>query len=210
MKKFLIALGMSLTAGSAIAADAIIYEPAPVAPFAPVVYDWTGVYLGVQGGYSWTDISALGETVDFNGGLVGAHVGANWQSGAFVLGLEGDIEHAWNDVTRGITTVGTDWQGSLRVRAGYALDRTLIYATGGLAVIHATIDVNDPILGALDATDTLTGYTVGGGVEHAFADNWTGRVEYRYADFGSNNLFDLGDSADVDQHAVRVGLSYKF
>lgn len=199
-----------LVIGSAANAADVIYDvpPAPTAPIAPVVYDWTGFYVGLQAGYGWTKVdlpAGFGEE-DFDGFTLGAHVGANWQSGAWVFGIEGDINYNWNENTYlGAIDVGTDWSGSVRGRVGYAIDRTLIYGTGGFAITNGYVD------GAgLDESETLTGWTLGAGVEYAFAENWTGRLEYRYSDYGSDDFgLGLGDF-DVTEHAVRVGVSYKF
>src|SRR5690606_31219770 len=127
------------TASSALAADIVYEEPAPYTPPAAVAYDWTGVYIGVQGGYVWTDLDFPGGgNENFNGGTLGAHVGANWQHDSVVFGVEADINYIWNEndyLLGGVPVeIGTDWAGSIRARLGFALDRTLIYGTGGLAI----------------------------------------------------------------------------
>lgn len=196
-------------ASSAMAADAIVpyEEPAP----APIVsvYDWTGVYVGVQGGYVWTNLDMPGGVgdEDFNGPTLGIHAGANWQNGNIVFGVEGDINYTWNsnEYLGGAVEIGTDWAGSLRGRLGYALDRTLLYGTAGLAFTNGYID------GAgFDESETFVGWTAGVGVEHAFTDNWSARIEYRYSDYGSEDFgLGLGDF-DLTEHALRVGVSFKF
>lgn len=203
------AAAIAAVATSAIAADAIVpyEEPAP----APVstVYDWTGVYLGVQGGYVWTNLDlpgGLGDE-DFNGGTLGVHAGANWQNGNIVFGVEGDVNYTWNsnEYFAGTVEVGTDWAGSLRGRLGYAMDRTLFYGTAGLAFTNGYIEAP-----GFEESETFVGWTAGLGVEHAFTDNWTGRIEYRYSDYGSEDFgLPLGDF-DLSEHAVRIGVSYKF
>jgi hypothetical protein len=74
-----------------------IYKaPAPV--YYPPVYNWTGLYMGVNGGYGWgtTNWSALGSSFDVSGGLFGGQVGYNRQFGQFVYGVEGDVD--WTDI----------------------------------------------------------------------------------------------------------------
>jgi outer membrane immunogenic protein len=169
----------------------------------------------VQTGYAWGDTDAtsfagLGDTYsyDTDGWLGGVHLGYNWQATNFVIGVETDIELA--DLSgSGIGTFGSvhstdiDWIGSLRGRLGYALDRTLIYATGGLA--YGDVAIAGP---GYSDSETRTGWTVGAGIEHAFAPNTTARIEYRYTDLGSG---DLGfDDSDVTFSAIRAGLSWKF
>ena len=112
-------------------------------------------------------------------------------------------------------------QASLRARAGFAWDRFLIYATGGIAFANAKLESEGTIVfddqSTADFNDsdssTLTGWTAGGGVEYAFTDNIIGRVEVRYSDFGKDT-FHLNDSGDVkagfSQTAATVGISYKF
>ncbi|MBS9720611.1 porin family protein [Tianweitania sp. BSSL-BM11] len=201
----------TLFASSAFAAD-IITDYQPTVPVAvETAYDWSGVYLGVQGGYVWTSVDLPGGfgSEDFDGAALGGLFGWNFQQGNVVFGVEGDVSYTWNENDYGVgigsVEIGTDWQGSVRGRLGYAFDRTLVYATGGLAITNAYIDG----LG-IDESETLTGWTVGGGVEHAFTNNWTARVEYRYSDYGSEDFgLGLGDF-DIDEHTVRAGLSYKF
>lgn len=209
MKKIfgLVAAGVLLSSTAAFAADAIVYEePAPAAVYDPV-FNWTGLYVGIQGGYAWinADVPGLGDE-DFDGGVFGAYAGANWQHGDWVFGIEGDVAYTWTENTYfGVYDAGTDWQGSIRGRVGYAIDRTLIYGTGGLAIANAYIE--GP---GIDESDTMTGWTVGAGVEHAFTDNLIGRVEYRYTDFGDIGIDGIVDDIDVDQHTLRVGIAYKF
>lgn len=210
MKKYVLAAAILAAASStALAADVVYEEPAaPYTPPVVTVYDWTGAYIGIQGGYVWTNLSDATFDEDFDGGTLGAHVGANWQHGNVVFGVEGDINYTWNEndyIIGGFPVeVGTDWAGSIRARLGYAMDRTLLYATGGLALANGYVNV----VGVGEESDTLTGWTLGAGVEHAFTDNWSARLEYRYSDYGSIDTT-LGDF-DVEEHAVRIGFSYKF
>ncbi|MBI1619887.1 outer membrane protein [Aquamicrobium zhengzhouense] len=212
MKKLALTASILAAAStSAFAADVAYEEPAPYTPPVATVYDWTGVYVGIQGGYVWTTLTdPLDVDEDFDGGTLGALVGANWQNGNIVFGVEGDINYTWNenDYLFGNTAVevGTDWSGSLRARLGYAMDRTLLYATGGLALANGYVNV----VGVGEESETLTGWTIGAGIEHAFTDTWTARLEYRYSDYGSDD-FGLGvGDFDVSDHTVRVGMSYKF
>ena len=115
-----------LASTSAYAADAVFEEPpAPVAVIEVPIFVWTGGYLGPQGGGLWSDSDIddpdTGVFSDnFNGGLFGAYAGYNWQSGAWVFGVEGDINGVWNDETVSIgpfdVDVGSDYLASLRGR----------------------------------------------------------------------------------------------
>lgn len=228
-----------LTSAGAQAADII----------EPTAYDWTGPYVGLQGGYAWgeNDATASGEvdlpateanalasndvtlnegkgSIAIDGFLGGLHLGYNWQSDSLVLGLEGDIELADLDGDTDVLDdfgdkIGEikheiDWLGSLRLRAGFAADRALFYGTGGLAVGGVKISLEDGDGDEFaDNSDTKWGWTIGGGIEYAFADELSGRIEYRYTDLGKIDAEgDDGDDGEVDTafHAVRVGLSWHF
>jgi outer membrane immunogenic protein len=187
------------------------------------VFSWTGFYIGAQAGYAWADTDAsTGPFAGFNetyaysseGFVGGGHVGYNWQAHNLVFGIEADFEGS--DISdTGVGTLGTphttsiDWLGSVRGRLGYAVDRTLFYATAGWA--FGDVEVSTPFA---TFSDTRNGWTVGGGVEHAFTDRLTARVEYRYTDLGSENFSSAAlnaiDESDVTFHALRAGVSLKF
>jgi outer membrane immunogenic protein len=225
---FALALG-----GQALAAD--LPPPPGPAPKAPAVYlppapvfSWTGIYLGVNGGYgfgtsNWT--SAAGSTGNFNvnGGLVGGTLGGNYQFNSFVVGLEADLD--WANLSgsssacaaapgaAGLVSCQTSqsWLGTARGRAGFAWDRALFYGTGGAAF------GNIKAATALDsATNTEFGWTAGGGVEFAFLPNLTGKVEYLYVSLqngscGSICTATLGSpSVSLKENLIRAGVNYKF
>ncbi|MFZ5675994.1 MAG: outer membrane protein [Pseudomonadota bacterium] len=210
LKKTLLAsAALVLMMGAAQAAD--IEAP-------PAVYDWTGGYIGLQGGYAWgktdaetdidpefTDIDTL-DVDDFkaSGFIGGAHIGYLLQSDAFVYGIEADIEYAdLNDEVDivfdgegdgGSAEKDIDWLGSLRLRAGIAADRALFYATGGLAVGGVSLET-DLSQAALDAgltndddDKTKWGWTLGAGIEYAVTDALSARIEYRYTDLGKTDV----------------------
>ena len=212
------ALGLLATSFSAQAADLPppVYRAAPLSVVA--YYNWTGFYLGINGGYAWGnsdwDLPAI--SVKPKGWMVGGTVGYNWQSGGIVYGLEGDFD--WADMSDstacGAFTCRTrnNWLATARGRLGYAFDRWLPYLTGGGAFGR----VEALVPGLASASDTLTGWTVGGGIEYAFLGNWTAKVEYLYVDLGK---FNCGASCtpalatsnvDFTENIVRAGINYKF
>lgn len=209
MKKLLfLAAGISMAACSAtFAADAVEAIPeAPIAMETPMVFSWSGPYLGVHGGYGWgnADVDNVGDQ-DFNGARFGGFAGYNWQlSNGFVAGIEGDLNYDWNedDIIAGVDGK-TGFSGGIRARAGYAFDRALLYAAGGWTATNIEVDG-----GGVDDDDTLHGWTLGAGVDYAFTDNMFGRVEYRYNDYGSGDI--LGNDVDFNQHVFQVGLGVKF
>jgi outer membrane immunogenic protein len=215
MKRILIAGVFALAAGGqALAADL----PPPVAPpprapatYVPVpvqVFSWTGIYVGINGGYNFGTVTPTGGGgFNTSGFLIGGTVGGNYQIGQFVIGLEGDGDYnsQKNNISTGHGGAGatftSDWLATARGRAGYAWDRVLFYGTGGAAFAPAAITGFN--------TATMTGWTVGGGVEAAFAPNWTAKVEYLYIDYPSTTITGVGSFKDVD-NVIRAGINYKF
>jgi len=209
MKKFVLSAVIALCASAAQAADVTNERSSLPVEFEAPAFSWSGAYLGIQGGGAWAtgEFSGFGLSSyeDANGGLFGAFVGYNYQfDNNFVVGVEGDVEHNWNEQEISGAAFGTDWAGSVRARVGYAFDRALIHATAGWAATQGYVDV--PGLGKDKAT--FNGYTVGAGLDYAFTSNVFGRVEYRYNDYSDKDL--QGVNVDVDQHTVKVGLGIKF
>ena len=176
--------------------------------------------------------------LDRDGFIGGGQMGYNWQSNTpWVWGLEADISYTDVNSRRDFVTLNNgvplnnslssrmNYFGTVRGRVGYAWDRTLVYATGGFA--YGEVENNVSFFAPSNALqfigrnrDTKTGYTVGGGIEHAWTGNWTVKAEYLYYDLGSNDVAvaavpGVGTGAYVsnfknDGHIVRAGLNYKF
>jgi outer membrane immunogenic protein len=186
--------------------------PAPV--YAPV-YNWTGLYIGVNGGGGWGDSHWTGQTSRFStsGGMIGGTAGYNWQFGQTVFGLEADIDWA-NIRGTGFCTFGcetkADWLGTVRGRLGYAWDRFMPYVTGGLA--FGNIQAN-PAFGFAGDSTTNAGWTIGAGVEFALAQNWTAKVEYLHYDLGSftcTTCAPVATKVDFNADVVRGGVNFRF
>jgi len=216
MKKILLVAAVAaLSTSSAMAADlGVVYSPEPANYTASSSFDWSGFYAGVNGGYGWAEIESGGLSFDeLEGVFGGAQVGYNFDMGGFVLGVEGDIQLSdigyEEDLGGGVTgEVGIDSFGTLRARAGFAVDRFMPYVTGGLAWARGSVTLSDGVVSA-DIEDDYFGYTIGAGVEAAVADNVTIKAEYLYANFGDAD-FDTGVDIGLTSHIVRVGLNYKF
>jgi outer membrane immunogenic protein len=139
--------------GSAMAADMLLKAP-PMMP-APV-FSWTGLYIGVEGGWGETRSSVtrnvadafypvgFGFDTDFKGGLVGFEFGANYQYNVLVLGIEGDVQAAniqgdvtiFSPIVPGVSTLvhrDTQWVETVTGRLGFAWDRWLVFGKGGAA-----------------------------------------------------------------------------
>lgn len=214
MKTLLLATAFAAFALPALAADAI--EAPPEAPVATEVmtpvFTWSGPYLGVQGGGSFTSgdytLGGVRTNENFDGGIIGAFAGYNYQfdNSNIVAGIEGDIGYIWNkNDAQGIAQAGTDVNGAVRARIGYAMDRALIYGAAGWTAASGYTYI--PGVTTKDS-EMLNGYTVGAGVDYAITDKMFGRVEYRFNDYGSK---DVGPAnLDFKEHRVTVGLGVKF
>jgi outer membrane immunogenic protein len=209
------ALALVSTLGAANAADLPRREAMPTkAPIYAPIYNWTGAYVGINGGGGWgrSDTSAPFASGSFNtsGAVVGGTIGYNYQVGQTVFGLEGDVD--WSNV-RGSSTCGAgfscetknSWLATARGRVGYAFDRVMPYVTGGLAVG----DIKSSVAGIGSSTQTKAGWTLGGGVEAAIAGPWTAKVEYLYADLGRGSSM-LGSDTKFNTSLVRAGVNYRF
>jgi outer membrane immunogenic protein len=195
-----------LLAMPALAADMVVKAP-PLA--APQVYDWSGFYLGLEGGGGFGStthtnqlfpVATSGQDNNLRGGMFGGTYGYNWQFGHWVPGLEGDF--SWSGIrdtftsANGLATfcpaglpcfTNLQWFGTDRARLGYAQDRFLIFVTGGVAYgnVNATI-LNAGIFNIDSETHTRVGYTVGGGIEAKISRDWSAKLEYLYVDFGTS------------------------
>mgnify|MGYP001187279187 FL=1 len=234
MNRFLLGLAVAimLPASSAFAADLDVPPPDNLRP---ATFDWSGPYLGifgaaiaVDGTYdatctaavpcavpTYTDIEHSG--IGYAGGILG---GWNYQMDSFVMGIEGDWAFGGTVATNDEPGIDTDLSfnniATLRARAGFALDNTLLYFTGGLAAVDMEFGA---VMSSTESDSAwVYGWTVGGGLEHAFSDRLSGRLEYLYvglddADFSMTDAalttLDATQSID-DMHMVRVGLTYNF
>jgi outer membrane immunogenic protein len=222
MKRILftaVSLGMLGVLSPSQAAD-LPYAKAPP----PSVYDWTGAYVGVFGGGGFGNHNVNntnGQAVPFadftanyssQGGLAGGEAGYNWQSGNYIVGVEGDLFWSGirgNDAAQfangafpGVGGVDADslrWGGTLRVRGGFTVDRWLID--------QFNVQGN--------------GLTAGAGFAYAITDNLSAKFEYRYYNFNGYNRAAVAATGltlngqipyttETTYSVVTVGLDFKF
>lgn len=177
---------------------------------------WQGLYLGGNAGYVTGHATPSGayDNVDFSGGAFGLHGGYNAQTGNWVMGLEAD--GSWSNASGSSANPATvnarmNWNNSLRLRAGYAFNNVLVYATGGAAFTN--FDIGIPSLAASSSiSQTSLGYAAGGGVELKFDRHWSGRVEALHYGFGEKTYDFATGTVPVGLGAttVRAGLTYHF
>lgn len=245
---------VAMLAGPAMAADMAYPVKAPVVAVVPA-FTWTGLYVGANVGYGWSDGSApwqdyLGyyysgwDGYGYSGGSApegwfgGVQIGYNYQFvNNIVLGVEADAQFGSLSDTLNYYSVATvggstyedygsietkvDSFGTIRLRLGYAFDHFLPYVTGGVAwgnvkmsgqVDSYTNGVYDPFFsGSGSESEVEWGWTIGGGVEYAFTDNWTIKAEYLYADLGDINWDNTTNTnAEIQLQTFKVGINYKF
>lgn len=177
MKKFLLASTvLAMAAAPAMAGSVVAPMPDPV-PMAPIqvqapVYDWTGAYAGVFGGGLFGDQTMTPggtDTFDF-ATTYGAFVGYNVQSGSMVYG--GELAAGfYNGAPTAAPTESFDYIADLKLRLGYAMDNTMIYAFGGPSTAH----YDDPVT---PDDFQLWGANFGAGVEFGVSDNVVIGAEY--------------------------------
>jgi iron complex outermembrane recepter protein len=199
------------------------------------IFNWTGIYLGVNGGFSfggsdWTDSVTGTSSGSFgtSGFIFGGTLGANYQAGSLVFGVEADGDWANSSGFGTFTTASlcaggcltkNTWLATVRGRAGYAFDRFLVYGTGGAAFGNVQANFsNDPVSSA-----TKRGWTAGAGVEVAVAPHWTAKAEYLFVDLANGSCTTdcaIANSngpplipnvaVKFDESIVRAGINYKF
>ena len=222
---------LPLAIGTASSAD-LLYSPTSI-------YDWSGTYVGASVGYSRhnarfeeADFQWFGTTFEQNssGATATLQVGKNWQSGQLVFGVEADISAFSNDRTQlyaerqARIRNDLNWMATLRGRSGLAIDRTLLYATGGLAIAGFDRSFERNAAGNydnwLDLGATKIGVVAGLGIERALNDKWSARVEGLVAKFGKNGriandaptnpsesaVLDIDDTVAI----LRLGVNYRF
>ena len=259
---------------SAQAADLPTRKEAPAPVFVPPPFTWTGFYIGANAGGVWgsgggssstTTVFANGFpflTADFPSGNLGSsntgfigggQAGYNWQTGAFVLGVETDFDGTTLSRSRSIigptfvdpilnrndfftenSSIRLNWLGTTRARVGWVAtpdNRLMIYGTGGFAYgggsAHLNVfdNVDNFFFSSGNNSSTRTGWTIGGGVEWAWTNNWTFGAEYLYYDLGSRHLVTVPNvaasnffgataftdtSVNFDGSVVRARVNYKF
>jgi iron complex outermembrane recepter protein len=228
------------SAGPTLWADAsqpVITKGSPVSwtGATPPAVSWTGIYLGINAGYSfggsdWSDSVTGSSSGSFgtSGFAFGGTLGANYQFGALVFGVEADGD--WTDA-RGFGTftatslcagsciTRNSWLSTIRGRAGYAFERFLLYGTAGAAFGNVQANFsNDAVSSAIEV-----GWTVGAGMEVAFAPNWTAKAEYLFVDLSDGSCTTDCAIANatgpalipnvavkLNESLVRGGVNYKF
>jgi outer membrane immunogenic protein len=254
MKTVLIAAIVLITsAGAAVAADAEpVVPPGPFSPppafpaprpvqdatvrpgpfdapsaytyMTSTLYNWTGFYVGVNGGGAfgstpWGSIpDGTTGTASNSGGLVGGTLGYNLQAGdRVVIGIEGDMD--WSGISATVPPASCapncelkiPWLATARLRFGYSFGGLVPYATGGIAIGRLDADIVGAPLGTQGTTNL--GWTVGGGVEFVITGGWRGKVEYSYVDLNGFSCFTACGGGPISMNfrtnVFRAGVNYR-
>ena len=200
MKKFLLgAVALVSFAAPAAAADLAARPYTKAAPMIAAIYDWSGFYIGANGGWGsthncWDAVDAARVFIaaegchDATGATAGGQLGVRWQSSAWVFGLE--AQGNWADFKgSNVSLAFPRLQNQSRIGAfglftgqvGYAANNALFYFKGGAAVVEDHFRVRSfPALVEVATTgdDARWGATVGAGIEYGFAPNWSAAIEY--------------------------------
>jgi outer membrane immunogenic protein len=218
----------------AAAADMPTPAPKPVykAPEVVRAYNWSGFYIGANGGYSFGNSKTTLTAAPFNfdlkptGWVGGGQAGANWQNGNIVWGIETDFQATGEKDTSVCDTptctpeafakARINWFGTGRGRLGVAADNVLFYATGGVAYAHVGFQALQLGVYSVGYDKVRVGWTGGGGIEVGFG-NWSLKAEYLYFDVGSQSVAFVDPTLPtVDfktrwtDNVVRAGLNYRF
>ncbi len=231
MKKLLLVTAAVITLGAAApaaAADLPARAPAPYAKAPAMIeaaYDWSGFYVGINGGGATGNVDWNEDLVGdegshrVSGGTVGGQIGYRWQMSSWVFGLE--AQGNWADFSGSNVSLQTGLQNQTKIdsfglftgQIGYAWDRALVYVKGGAAVTSNKYNVTDT--GALvdNANETRWGGAVGVGFEYAIVPNWSLGFEYNHLFMGSNDVIFASGTSDqikenVDIFTARV--NYRF
>ena len=219
-------------AGAASAAD-LAARPYVKAPVAAAVYNWTGFYIGANGGYGWGHVSTVDAVFgtstshDTSGGLAGGQIGYNWQVGTWVYGVEADGD--WADI-RGSAPCpnpafncasDTRALASFRGRIGWAAGPALLYATGGLGYANARYSTLTAAGGVPGGGSTgfyssdRWGWAAGAGIEYGFSPNWSAKLEYLHYGFdsatapaGTLSIDPISVTLRVD--TIKIGVNYRW
>ena len=208
--------------------DEVVYQP----------MSWSGFYAGAHIGGAFGDLKITDEDgftrsanageftrLDADGVFGGFTLGYNWHENRLLLGIEADFgsmvigEQGLLNGTTANTAAGIHdgTYGDATLRLGYAVNRGLIYAKGGVAFFDGENEFHTQSGNYVthSTTNTFVGWTAGGGVEYALNPEWSLKTEYQYFDFGKENFSVVkayGPSSafeeDLTVHTVKIGLNY--
>ena len=208
MKRFVLG-ALALTAAgwaAPVRAADLSYAPRPAYTVNQPLnsFSWAGPYLGGNLGYDWGSVS--NNPTKPSGFAGGVQAGYNWHGGGpWVFGIEGDLEVTGANDTFAPWKFSNPWFGTVRGRAGYAINNILFYGTGGLAFGELRAETF-----GLSESHTTAGWTLGAGTEFGFAPNLSAKIEYLYVDLSDTRFSITGTSNGSRSSIIRAGVNYHF
>ncbi len=204
MKMGLCGVAALVTIASSAAHAADLPRGTPYTVPAPISsYSWTGPYLGGNLGYQWG--ATTNNPTRPSGIAGGVQGGYNWQSGQFVFGGEADLNLSGASDTFAPWKFANPWFGTVRARAGFALNNILFYGTAGLAYGGGHGEVP-----GVSESKLHTGWTAGAGMEVGLTANWSARVEYLFVELGGRPYAATGVNNGFESNVLRFGVNYRF
>lgn len=194
-------LASAMTSGATAADLASIYYGGPARSFA---FTWAGPYAGATLGYEWGTID--NNPAHPNGVAGGLEAGFNWQNGNIVYGGEADINFSAADNTFAPWQFSNPWFGTVRGRAGIAINNLLLFGTAGLAYGEVTGTTS----GSFSESHSSVGWVAGLGVEMNFAQHWSAKAEWLYLDLDDRHFSVTAANNGLAANLVRLGLNYHF
>ena len=189
--------------------------------------DWTGFYAGIFGSYGAGTVTGVtlgtSDASSVKGAGIGAALGYDYDMNGVIIGGEADLQYTTMSDSAPCTLSPTqtcasrvNWMGSVRGRVGVALDTLLVYGTAGLALADITTTVSPPTGGTTGSyQSTYFGWVAGAGAELAITDSLTGKLEYNYSSYGSQNttagsFVSIATITPSPIHTIKFGLNYRF
>lgn len=218
MKKFWLGTAALMAMGAAANAADLPPRPYTEAPaYISPIYNWSGFYAGAMGGYAWSETVSVrvANLKNVIGGFGGGQIGYNWQfGGPWLLGLE--VDAASSDIqgySRLIPGQGRSGNkisslGNVTGRFGWTTGPALLYVKGGWAWANNSLTALIPG-GTISEGHLHSGWTIGAGFEYMFAQAWSAKAEYMYADYGEKNYFATYDLR-TNLHTIKAGINYHF
>lgn len=214
---------------TALMSGTLAPQVARAAPPVPFVYDWTGFYVGVHGGYGWGNkhwyFAPTGtDQGDHNLKSLtgGGQIGFNYEMGGWVVGMEAQAswgnfegEHPLAPLPVVVFHSKADRLGTIAGRLGHAWGPSLLYVSGGAAFAREKFWITDGpiVVPSVFGPETRRGWMLGAGFEYGITPAWSAKIEYNYLNFGTIAFNQTTVNIyDIDQHmsVVKIGLNYRF
>jgi len=196
-----LAIAAPTSANAADLAPNYRYYTAPAPYYA---FSWAGPYVGATAGYEWG--SAGNNPTRPSGFTGGIEAGWSWQNGSFVYGGETDFNVSGAKSRFAPWQFSNPWFGTVRGRAGIAINNVLLFGTAGVGYGELTADTSSN----LSESHTSIGWVVGGGAEVSLTPHWSAKAEWLYLDLADRSFSVTGANNGLAANLLRLGLNYRF